>query len=337
MNATTQCKNCGAEITGRYCAACGQHSDVSIPSLHKLFVEALGDLYNFDSRLWRSFGLLLFKPGRLTREYLEGRRARYVPPFRLYVVLSLTFFFGLAVLPDLNGDDSDNALVIDRTAEDSSPTDATEGAVAAPGPEPEAEAEAGAEPEPEPEPETPSPRRFSITTDESSGGGWNCDLGDTDGWDPEVLARFQRGCDQITADAPSFGRALLDRVPVMMFLFIPIVAAGMKVLYPLARRKYVEHLMFFLHFHAFFFLLATLGLVVLFLGRLTPALETPVALFSVAGWLYVPIYLFIAMRQVYAQGRLTTAFKYVLLGGGYFFALLLTFVGIAIYTALTLQ
>jgi hypothetical protein len=122
----------------------------------------------------------------------------------------------------------------------------------------------------------------------------------------------------------------------MMFLFIPIVAAGMKALYPLARRKYVEHLLFFLHFHAFFFLLATVGLLVLSVGSLTPVRDTPVALMSVAGWLYVPVYLFIAMRRVYAQGRVATAFKYVLLGGGYFFALLLTLLGIVIYTALSL-
>jgi hypothetical protein len=334
VNATTQCKNCGAAITGKYCAACGQHSDISIPSLHKLFVEALGDLYNFDSRLWRSFGLLLFKPGRLTREYLEGRRARYVPPFRLYVVLSLVFFFLLAVLPDLNGNEPPSALA--RGA-DSDPPDASEN-----DPLPDAiESDAvvvdpNADPDIEAESERATPRRFSITTDESNGGGWNCDLGDTDGWNPEVVARFQRACDQISADAPSFGRALLDRVPVMMFLFIPIVAVGMKVLYPLARRKYVEHLLFFLHFHAFFFLLATLGLLVLFVGGLTPVLDIPVGILSVAGWVYVPIYLFLAMRWVYAQGRLATAFKYVLLGGGYFFALLFTFVGVVIYTALTL-
>lgn len=326
MNATVQCKNCGAEITGRYCAACGQHYDVSIPSLRKLFVEALGDLYNLDSRLWRSFGLLLFKPGRLTREYLEGRRARYVPPFRLYVVLSLTFFFVLAVLPDLDGNEGPGALA--RGTDGETPPPASEGAA------PQTVGEA-AIPTPESEAERSSPR-FAITTGESDGDNWQCDLGGTEGWDPEIRARFERACNQIASDGGSFGRALLENIPLMMFLFIPIVAAGMKVLYPLARRKYVEHLLFFLHFHAFFFLLATLGLLVLFAGSLSPALDVPVTLLSVAGWLYVPVYLFIAMRRVYAQGRLATAFKYVLLGGGYFFALLMTLFGVAIYTALTL-
>jgi hypothetical protein len=323
-----QCKNCGADITGRYCASCGQHSDVSIPSLHKLFVEALGDLYNFDSRLWRSFGLLLFKPGRLTREYLEGRRARYVPPFRLYVVLSLTFFFVLAVMPDSNGNEGPGALA--RGVESETPSAEAQSDVAAAQTEDEP-----AVPALESEEERSSPR-FALTTGASDGDNWQCDLGDTEGWNPEIRARFERACNQIAADGGSFGRALLENVPLMMFLFIPIVAAGMKVLYPLARRKYVEHLLFFLHFHAFFFLLATLGLLVLFAGSLTPVLDAPVGILSAAGWVYVPIYLFLAMRCVYAQGRLATTFKYVLLGGGYFFALLLTLFGVAVYTALTL-
>ena len=313
MNAITQCKNCGADITGRYCPACGQHADVSIPSLHKLFVEALGDLYNFDSRLWRSLGLLLFKPGRLTRAYLEGRRARYVPPFRLYVVLSLTFFFLLAVLPDF---DAEPPTVIQGTAEPETAPPATDGA----------------------EPER-SPLRLEIgTTEEGEGrNGFSCiELGGIEDLSPEIRARIKRSCDRITADARGFGRAIVENVPLMMFLFIPIVAAGMKVIYPLARRKYVEHLLFFLHFHALFFLLATLGLLVSLLASLAPALEIAYLLLSIVGWGYLPVYLFLAMRHVYAQGRLATTFKYVLLGGGYFFALLVTFVGIVFYTALTL-
>jgi hypothetical protein len=316
-----QCKNCGADVTGRYCGACGQHSDVSIPSLHKLLVEALGDLYNFDSRLWRSLGLLLFKPGRLTREYLEGRRARYVPPFRLYVVLSLLFFFLLAVLPDF--DDGETPVILRGAAEPETPPPATEDdAVAL---------------EPQGEPES-TPFRFGIETTDDGEDGWSCmELGGMENWSPEIRARVERSCERITADnGSSFGRAIVENVPLMMFLFIPIVAAGMKVLYPLARRKYVEHLLFFLHFHALFFLIATLGLLVSFLAGLVPVLETLVVVLGVVGWGYLPIYLFLAMRHVYAQGRLATAFKYALLGGGYFFALLVTFVGIVFYTALTL-
>jgi hypothetical protein len=65
---------------------------VRILSLGRLLADAAGDLFNFDSRLWRSLGTLAFKPGRLTRSYIEGQRARYAPPFRMYVVTSVAFF-----------------------------------------------------------------------------------------------------------------------------------------------------------------------------------------------------------------------------------------------------
>jgi hypothetical protein len=292
VNATTQCKNCGADIKGRYCTECGQRADVSVPSLGKLLVDALEDLYNFDSRLWRSLTSLLFKPGRLTCEYIAGRRARYAPPFRMYVVVSLVFFFLVAALPDLNGDED---LAAER------------------------EPQGG----------------FGIEIDEEGNG--FCDLSGTEDWNPELRARLVRSCEAIAADkGNSFGRALVENIPLMMFLFIPIVAGGMKALYPLARRKYVEHLLFFLHFHAFFFLLATLGLLLSFFASLAPILDVPVAVLWIAGWIYLPIYLYVAMRRVYTQGRLATVFKYMLLGSGYFFALVCTLLGIVVYTALTL-
>ena len=61
--------------------------------------EAFESITHADSRLWRTLGYLLARPGRLTREFFDGRRARYLPPFRLYLVISLLFFL-VAGLPD---------------------------------------------------------------------------------------------------------------------------------------------------------------------------------------------------------------------------------------------
>ena len=62
-------------------------------ALHQVATE---DLTHADSRLWRTLAALLFKPGHLTREFLAGRRARYLPPVRLYLVLSVLFFLSRA-------------------------------------------------------------------------------------------------------------------------------------------------------------------------------------------------------------------------------------------------
>ncbi|MGC1520140.1 MAG: DUF3667 domain-containing protein [Steroidobacteraceae bacterium] len=92
LRAARRCLNCGTVLTGRYCANCGQAADVHVPSTAELVHEALEGITHSDSRLWRTLYLLWFKPGELTREFIAGRRAAYLPPFRLYLVLSIIFF-----------------------------------------------------------------------------------------------------------------------------------------------------------------------------------------------------------------------------------------------------
>ena len=89
---TPDCPNCGTPLHGQYCWQCGQRSRVRLITLWELLREAVGDLFELDSRLWRSLIPLLFRPGLLTSDYLAGRRARYMPPFRMYLVLSIIFF-----------------------------------------------------------------------------------------------------------------------------------------------------------------------------------------------------------------------------------------------------
>ncbi len=91
------CRNCAAALTGPYCAQCGQHAHHSARSLHVLLHDAWHLLTHLDGLVWTSLATLLFKPGRLTLEYFAEHRARYVPPFRLYFVVSVAFF-GLASL-----------------------------------------------------------------------------------------------------------------------------------------------------------------------------------------------------------------------------------------------
>ena len=90
------CPNCGHSLAGEYCASCGQHAvDLDVP-LGKFLSEFLRESFALDSTLFRTLQPLFLKPGFLTQEYLAGRRARYVPPIRLYLVLSVTLFILLA-------------------------------------------------------------------------------------------------------------------------------------------------------------------------------------------------------------------------------------------------
>lgn len=89
---TGPCPNCGATTEGGYCAECGQRKRAGVLTLREVLGDVFGELFELDSRLWRSLGPLVARPGLLTREYVAGRRARYLSPFRMYLGMSLLFF-----------------------------------------------------------------------------------------------------------------------------------------------------------------------------------------------------------------------------------------------------
>lgn len=154
--------------------------------------------------------------------------------------------------------------------------------------------------------------------------------------------RLRDACNRIVADTPSFGRALYENIPKMMFIFLPLIGIVLYVLYLGSGRYYVEHLLFVVHYHAFFFLS---GIAILLFGRLATATSGsgPGRFFSavedvsiIAFAVYAPYYLYRAMRRVYGQGRVLTLAKYGVLGVAYLASMLLTALGLLLYTALTL-
>jgi hypothetical protein len=91
------CANCGRAFTGRFCPACGQEVQELRRPFSAIVREFLGDFLAFDSRVWRTMFLLFARPGQLTVEYIAGRRARYMPPIRLYVFAGFLYFTVVAI------------------------------------------------------------------------------------------------------------------------------------------------------------------------------------------------------------------------------------------------
>jgi hypothetical protein len=94
-SALPACANCGHGLTGEYCAACGQNRKDSRVSLQRWIAEAAAELFSLDGRLLLSLRTLFLQPGALTRDWSEGRRARYAHPLRLYMA-ALAIFFGIS-------------------------------------------------------------------------------------------------------------------------------------------------------------------------------------------------------------------------------------------------
>ena len=87
----TDCPNCGAELHGSFCSTCGQRSIPPDPSVAEIAGDAWQELSGYDGRIAATIRGLL-RPGFLTREYVAGRRARYVSPVRLYLIVSVIYF-----------------------------------------------------------------------------------------------------------------------------------------------------------------------------------------------------------------------------------------------------
>jgi hypothetical protein len=105
------CLNCGAPLTGPFCAACGQRDLPPYPTLRELTVDAFGELSGWDGRFAATVRALVRRPGMLTREFLEGRRAQYISPLRLYLMASLVYFVLAAAAPDLEPQSPDKVSV----------------------------------------------------------------------------------------------------------------------------------------------------------------------------------------------------------------------------------
>ena len=86
------CKNCNSELVGLYCSECGQ-KNTELLSVKAIVKELTDNMFSFDSRFFITLKYLIIKPGFLTKEYWAGRRTTYLPPLRMYLVLSVFYFF----------------------------------------------------------------------------------------------------------------------------------------------------------------------------------------------------------------------------------------------------
>ena len=110
------CGNCETPLAGPWCSQCGQHAHDSARTIGALLHDAWHSLTHLDGRFGQSLLLLFRRPGALTLEYFANRRARQVPPFRLYLVCSVVFF-ALASLTAAHGHRAGPALTPDTAKE----------------------------------------------------------------------------------------------------------------------------------------------------------------------------------------------------------------------------
>jgi hypothetical protein len=256
-------------------------------SLWDFLGEATEVLTHADSRLWRTLVPLVLRPGFLTLQFIEGRRASYLSPFRLYFVISILFF----VVVSATGA---------RTGHGNSALGSSQATAATVHP---------------PNPDIDKLCRDSVSP--VPGPSW-------------IRQAFFDACERSQADQ---GRALREmfirNLGRAMFLFLPVLAAFMKLLYRKPLRSYVTHLVLLVHNHAFVFLLMSGVLAALYWLRLDPLL-----VWIIRGLIcYLIYYLYRSMQRVYAQSWPLTLVKFTAVLAAYLACAALTVFLTGLYSA----
>ncbi|MBA5629619.1 DUF3667 domain-containing protein [Moheibacter lacus] len=112
------CLNCGETVEQRFCPKCGQENSINRPSFHYLFTHFAEDFVHYDSGFWKTMKTLFFRPGKIIRDYLDGKRKTYMPPVKLYIFVSFAAFFLPYLLPDFEHENTENYIQNAITQED---------------------------------------------------------------------------------------------------------------------------------------------------------------------------------------------------------------------------
>jgi hypothetical protein len=313
------CGNCRTPLDGPYCHQCGQPVKGLVRPLSGWIADFFDSVFNYDGRLPRTLVPLLLRPGFLTREYIAGRRVRYVTPVRLFLFLTIALFIAIRLVSNLEigsvstqlmPDDADMARVESvvgwlpeeerRNVLDAvrnPPAARQEGAIQIDGLDEDRE-----------------PLAISWLSD-----GMNAEL---DAAATHMAANMRR----INQDPTAFIEQMLSVAPQTLFFMLPVFALLLKLFYLFKRRLYTEHLLVALHSHAFIAFallvivgLATLSAAVADIAWLAGTFDVLAALL----WVWIPVTLFLTQKRVYGQGWMMTTLKFTVIG--ILYTILLTF------------
>jgi hypothetical protein len=295
----TQCQNCQTELVGEFCFECGQSArEYNVP-IGTFAKDMVSESFDLDSRLRGTMWPLFFRPGLVPKGYVEGHRARFVPPFRLYLVASFAMFLLMSFGSGINirtGESTE--FNVDLTIGD---------------PDSEAERAAAAE--------DGNPTESGDTT---AVGAPESTTQRLERFEERLETRLSEGVQRAGEDPGAFAEEFANRMAQAMFLLLPVFALLLKLLY--RERLYVHHFVFAIYFHAWFFLIVAVTLIPGAIGY--PRIGDVMAILL----LWAPVYLFLAMRRFYEQSRLWTFVKLFVLSNVYLLLASVTMLAVIFWT-----
>lgn len=306
----SDCPNCGADVSGNYCHQCGQETVLHPPSIMEFLHEFIGHYVALESKLWQTLKLLVLQPGALTREYMAGRRVRYIEPLRVYLTFSLIFFASFKFMTEehqfgnvhIGGGASTPAKAAAKApSPPSTPAPAASGQAAeksADKAQPVAATQDATDAADDDDEDLGKQIRSAIDADKRKDRNQGQAGAAKDSETHSGVSNFvlEKVADAADSDKTKLKAAIFGYAPYAVFALMPVFALYLKLLYLGSGRRYGEHLLFALHTNAFAFLMMT---VLLFIPGGVPYVGKLL-------FLWLAVYLPIAMRKVYGGSRRMT-------------------------------
>lgn len=287
------CANCGYSFDGidNYCPNCGQENHSHRAPFKHIFIELIESLTHFDTKFFATVKALFLKPGLLTKDYIEDKRARYVPPVRLYVFVSFIFFFLLSVLSKS-----------DRTSPTSEDPDSRSFPIKIIG-------QKGIQ-----DTIVAALQKEKSVTDSMIDSLIDLRYPD-EGWISTLILRQSIRSEFRLITRDDVNHAFIKSIGIVVFMLMPVFALLLFILQVRHKRLYIEHLIFSVHTHSFIFVILIFALL---LYKVTDEDE-----WSIYLSLSIPIYSTFALRRVYQNSWAKTIFKSLVLTLLYFLCIVL--------------
>lgn len=319
QNKSEHCYNCGEILKNEenYCPNCGQkNTDLNI-SFKELFKDFASDYFTFDSKFFRTIWPLIVKPGKVPKEFIDGKRLKYIAPLRGFLFLSFVSFFlwGLSINVDPIFKSADENLMLDK--------DSLQHEILSPGQTfiDSINLANGID---------LKLKQDSSVSDSSDLGNLSYifdkknspqEIADSLGRDsgPYVKKLIYQLIKIYQADRAVVRRYFMGNLSIVLLFVQPFFSLLLKLFY--YRKKdffYIEHLVFSLYFHAFILLVS------IFLFFLSFVFELDLILLWV--FLLSIIYLIIALKNFYDQSFRRSFFKSLFISFLYFSFILPIFI-----------
>jgi hypothetical protein len=290
------CTNCNTALPNleNFCPNCGQENhDLKIPIGHLVY-EAIESVFHFDNKFLNTSKALVLRPGMISKEFNEGKRAKFVPPFRLYIFLSFIFFFLLSLFahPD------EGLLINDENLIKVDKKDLEEGFIVKESHDSTKQGLSFGLP-------TEDPDKIEKMTDTQIDSLLKKEGSEVTKTNRFLTRKFAK-LRKLTKE--QLAHKFLKNTSILMFFLMPFFALILMLFYRKKKMYYFQHLIFSIYFHCFIFFFLS---IMMFIAH-----------FFNFGSFFIPVlliltYLVIALRNFFQQGLGKTVLKGILLFGTY--------------------